>query len=138
MGNTEGSVFVLMRKNPVSGFFEEELGRLKVENGDLVEGLYAEQTAEGLTVCLRAGIGTLWTEISDEMFEMLYDNYDADPLPDFVTEFIEIDGCFNPAWEARFPYSDDPGETENMINQTLAAHRKALPLLPQVNKGEEI
>ena len=134
MGNNEDAALVLMLKNHDTGFFEKELGQYKIGiNEDLINGLYAEKTEEGIMVCLRVSTGNTWADISDELYEHIYDSYDADQLPDFITEFIEIDGCFNPTWEARFLFSESPVETEDMITQSLAAHKKALMLLHQGN-----
>ncbi|MDR1559005.1 MAG: hypothetical protein LBS84_04755 [Clostridiales bacterium] len=130
MNEKNAAALVLMLKNPETGFFEEELGRYHIgPDEELAEGLYAEETADGRIVCLRVGVGNVWTDISDELFDGIYDSYDADQLPDFVTEFIELDECYTPAWEARFLFSEDPAETEDMIKQALAAHRGALSLL---------
>ena len=116
-----------MLKNPETGFFEEELDRYHIAADEcLIEGLYAEQAEKGLTVCLRIGVGDIWQNISDELFEKIYDSYNADMLPECLSELIEIDDCFNPAWEARFAFSDTPLETENNIKQILAAHKQAL------------
>ena len=130
MGNTEAAL-VLMLKNSDTGFFEKELGQYHIGNAGLVEGLHAEQTEQGLTVCLRVGVGDFWTNIDDKLFNTIYDNYEADLLPAYVMEFVEIDDCYNPAWEARFLYN--PPETEDMIKQTLEAHRKALSHIVQDN-----
>ena len=130
MNGNEDAALVLMLKNSETGFFEEVLGQYKIEaDDDLIEGLYAERTEAGLMVCLRVGVGDLWGEIGDELYESIYDKYDADGLPDFVSEFIEIDESYNPLWEARFLFSDNPAETENRIEQVLAEHRKALSFL---------
>ncbi|MDR2649413.1 MAG: hypothetical protein LBB94_06815 [Clostridiales bacterium] len=130
MGIINETALILMLKNPETGFFEEELRRYCIgADEDLIEGLYAERTEDGLTVCLRVGIGNSWTNISDELFGIIYDDYDTDLLPDFVTEFIELDECYTPAWEARFLLSENPAETEDMIKQALTAHRKILSLL---------
>jgi len=128
--NNEESALVLMLKDRDTGFFEEELGQYKIVTGEnLIEGLYAEQAEDGLTVCLRIGAGSLWAEIGDDLYSAIYDRYDADLLPDFVTELIELDDCYNPMWEARFLFSDSPAEMEGMIRRVLADHRKALSLL---------
>ena len=130
MNDNENTALVLMRKNPDTGFFEEELGHYKIgTDEELVEGFYAEQTDDGLMVCMRVGVGDLWAEIGDELYESIYDGYDADFLPDFVSEFMEIDGSYNPLWEARFLLDGDSAATESMIDGVLAGHRKALSLL---------
>ena len=138
MSGSESAALVLMLKNPETGFFEEELGQYKIEAEDMgfVEGLCAERAEQGITVCLRVGVGNLWADdISDEVYDYIYDEYDADPLPDFITELTEIDESFNPMWEARFLFSDNPAETESMIVQALAAHKKALSLLLEAYGG---
>ena len=130
MSGTAGGALVLMLKNPDTGFFEEELGQYKIEAYEgLIEGLYAERTEEGADICLRIGVGDLWGEISDELYDSIYDAYDADLLPDFVSEITEIDGNLNPVWETRFSFSDNPAETEDKIRRVLSGHRKALTLL---------
>ena len=130
MSNDENAAYVLMLKNPDTGFLEEELGQYKIgADGDLIEGLYAEQSDEGAVICLRIGVGRLWDEISDDLYDYIYDEYDADLLPDFISEIIEIDENYNPIWEARFLFSDSPAEIEGMIKQVLAGHRKALSSL---------
>ena len=134
MNKPDGSAFVLMQKNPETGFFEEELEQYRIETDEeFIEGLYAEQTENGLMVCLRVGVADLWPNISDELFNVIYDHYDSDLLPEYVTEIIEIDECFNPVWETRFLFNEKPGITEEMIKQTLAAHRTALSNLLQEN-----
>jgi len=128
------AALVLMLKNPETGFLEEELGQYIIgADESLVEGLYAEQTEDGLTVCMRIGTGDLWADMDDDLFDYIYDEYDAGLLPDFVSELIEMDECFNPTWEARFLFSDDPAEMEDMIKRVLAEHRKALSLLRSDN-----
>ena len=130
VSNEQNADYILMLKNPETGFFEEELGRYKIgSDEDLVEGLHAEQTEEGAYVCLRVGVGRLWAEIGDPLYEYIFNEYDVDSLPGFVTELIEIDGHYNPMWEARFLFSENPAETEDMIRQVLAGHRKALSIL---------
>ena len=134
MYSYEDAALVLMLKNPQTGFFEEELGQYKIGADEaLMEGLYAERAEDGLTVCLRIGVGDLWDDISDGLFEYIYDKYNADLLPDFVSELIEMEDCFNPMWEARFLFSDNPAEMEEMIKQVLAGHRKALSILRSDN-----
>ena len=119
-----------MLKNPGTGFLEEELGQYIIgTDADLIEGMYAEQTGEGIKVCLRVGVADLWGDIGDDLYGYIYDNYDAELLPDCVSEIIEIDESFNPIWEVRFLFSDNPAETEYMIKRVLAGHRKALSVL---------
>jgi len=128
----ENAAFVLMLKNPETGFLEEELGQYTIgADEELVEGLFAEQTEEGAAVCLRMGVGCLWDEIGDDLYDYIFDEYNADLLPDFVSELIELDGSYSPMWEARFLFSDKPAEMEDMIKRVLAEHKKALSrLLP--------
>ena len=136
LGNEENEAFVLMLKNSDTGFLEEELGQYKIgSDGGFIEGLYAEQTEEGAAVCLRVGVGSLWAGISDDLYNYIYDEYDDDLLPDFVSELTEIDGSFNPVWEARFLLSDNPAETEGMIKKVLAGHKKALSILQTENSA---
>jgi len=128
--DNENAALVLMLKNPDTGFFEKELGQYKIgEDECFIEGLYAEQTEEGLTICLRMGVGDLFDEIDDRLYNSIYDKYDADLLPDFIFEIIDIDETYNPVWEARFLFSDNPKETEDMIKQALAGHKTAVSLL---------
>ena len=130
MINGENASFVLMLKNPDTGFLEEELGQYKIGADDVfIEGLYAEKTDEGVMLCLRVGAGDLWAEIGDGLYDRIYEEYNADLLPDFVSEIIEMDESYNPMWETRFLFNDNPAETEDMIKQVLANHRKALSLL---------
>ena len=136
MSYNENTTLVLMLKNPETGYFEEELGQYKIGEGEVfLEGFWAVQTDGGPAVCMRIGVGDLWAEIDDEMYEYIYDEYDADLLPDFVSEFTEIDGSFNPVWETRFLFSDNPAVTESMIRQVLAGHADALSLLRSENSG---
>ena len=130
MVNEGGASYVLMLKNPETGFFERELGQYKLAaDTDLIEGLCAEPADEGAVTLLRLGVGHLWGDIGDELYDYIYDNYDADLLPDFVSEIAEVDGSFNPVWEARFLFNDSPAAMEDMIARVLAGHRAALSLL---------
>ena len=130
MAQEDNASYVLMLKNPDTGFLERELGQYKLEaDTDLIEGLCAEQTEEGVAALLRLGVGHMWDDIGDELYDRIYDAYDADLLPDFVSEIAEVDGSFNPVWEARFLFSDNPAEMEDRIKRVLSGHRKALSLL---------
>jgi len=130
VNNDENAVFILMLRDPETWFLEDVLGQYKIgTDEEFIEGLYAEQTEDGAQVCLHIGVGHIWADISDELFEYIFDKYDADLLPEFVSELFDIDSDYNPMWEARFTFNDNPAEMEDMIRQVLAGHRKALSVL---------
>ena len=130
MTGDENALYALWLKNPETGFLDEELGQYMIgADADLIEGLCAERAADGIAVCLRMGVGQMWADIGDGLYDDIYDGYDADLLPDFVSDVSEVDGSFNPSWEARFLYGGGQTETEDMIRRVLAGHRMALSRL---------
>jgi hypothetical protein len=65
-------------------------------------------------------------EISDWQFQAMYDYYDEEIFEGLVTDVCEVNNCFDPTWELRFPMPEGVEEGQELVQKLIDIHAKEI------------
>lgn len=122
METLESTLFMLMKKNPETGFLENEVGSYKIDkNSELIQNMYLteEEGKEFIHLTLSTG-----KDVDDWQFSAILDYYDIDILKSSVISISEIEDSYNPTWEIVFEFEED--NFEETISLILEKHSNEL------------
>lgn len=112
---------VLMKKDPSSGLLDSELDIYMItENERYIVSAFAEER-EGLMVFLKLSCDPE-SELSDEMFDDVYDSYEFTRFEAMGVSVTEETDCYDPTWIFSFPYSENRVEMEDLIEKIIKNH----------------
>jgi hypothetical protein len=124
MENIGDAVIVIMSKNKATGFFEKEIGNYTVvENDNFIVNVYAVGETGKYQVHMKISTDK---EVEDWEFSAIYDYYDEEGIKALVSEFIEVEDCYNPTWEVVFDFMESQEAMEDKIEAILECHKNEL------------
>ncbi|MEF9934055.1 MAG: DUF6762 family protein [Clostridium sp.] len=109
------SSIVIMEKE--EGILAREVASYKLDKGlELVFKVFVEDNVLNLFLTIDK------EEVSDEEYEMIFEEYDFKFYEDHDFEIEEVDGFYNPIWVIKLPFSTEHGEMQDTINMVISHH----------------
>jgi hypothetical protein len=109
---------VLMNKE--NGILTHELGSFNIHDG--MEFVYKAYVEDGKVKLYL----TTDNDVTDEEYNEVFDEYDAEQLEADGFQVEEVEDEFNPVWCYLFDYSDEFSDNEEAINFALDYHKNQI------------
>lgn len=134
--NMEETFIVLMLRNEKTGFLEKELNSYKIdEEENTIVNMYAKEENNAYVVHLKLSTPR---EVEDWEFDAIYDYYDGSLFDKLISDFFEVEDCYNPTWELVFEYIEDDNHMLEKINDILQIHKsEILDVLEEIKLHRE-